>query len=90
MTRGRWVKSGDLIFYVSCARLCVTDNKQSFNIEMTDGHFKKRIPLLVDKIDNGVIDNWSALFHACNDHDIDGDISKRVFILTPTRKEWIR
>ena len=89
MTSGRYVEAGKLCFYVSPTKLAVMDKLQCYNISLISGRYKARIPLLAGKIVLGQIDCWESLHKSMSEHDTEGDITLKVFTLTPSRREWL-
>jgi len=86
---GQYVEAGKLRFYVSPERIAVMDNFQCYNISLISGRYKARVPLLAGKIVLGQIDCWETLHKAMSEHDIEGDITVKIFTLTATRREWL-
>lgn len=89
MNSGRYVEAGKLRFYVSPEKIAVMDNFQCYNSSLISGRYKSRVPLLAGKIVLGQIDCWETLNKAMSEHDTEGDITVKIFTLTPTRREWL-
>ena len=86
---GQYIEAGKLRFYVSPTKLAVMDNFQCYNISLISGRYKSRVPLLAGKIVLGQIDCWETLHKSMSEHDTDGDITVKIFTLTPTRRKWL-
>lgn len=86
---GQYVEAGKLRFYVSPTKLAVMDSMQCYNISLISGRYKSRVPLLAGKIVLGQIDCWETLHKAMSEHDTDGDITVKIFTLTPSRRKWL-
>ena len=86
---GQYIEAGKLRFYISPDRLAVMDNFQCYNISLISGRYKSRVPLLAGKIVLGQIDCWETLHKAMSEHDIEGDITVKIFTLKSTRREWL-
>ena len=89
MNRGQYIEAGKLTFYVSPTKLAVMDNFQCYEIALISGRYKARLPLLAGKIVLGQIDSWEKLYKAMNEHDEQGDITARIFVLKSTRREGL-
>ena len=86
---GQYVEAGKLRFYVSPDKLAVMDDFQCYNISLINWRYRTRVPLLAGKIVLGQIDCWETLHKAMSEHDVDGDITVKIFTLKSTRREWL-